>query len=520
MESHYKENSLLPLPEVVGAPSVVNAGGDSLNLVDDRVLGRAPIRVEGDQTQEITAQNPFVGTTRTVRSPTTNATARITSKPILNITLSEEEELMKSSDEEEMPPDRGKKRLPVLDRIREERVHSTPRSDKDRGIGGSNSESSHSTPGKSRESDGRNSNRENPFKANESHRNQPARRRQTKSNLRKEELRHANFFMRKREESLAAGRELTKADQEHYVWSMKIFKKYEEQDNNEASTSAASGKRNRSHDTSGRGEHKKPKRQAPEKDDKRGVEVNRSKPSADTGRNKKYLDNLPLNEVLKEDLKIVIVDKNEIDLRINQDNYSRIEEAIFTGLYSWITKHPDRNAPIFSSSEKFRGYTVISCDCDYSLKFLRETVGNMGNLWKDAKLDVMLLRELPALPKAYINIPLSVDKKQLEEEFGVMTLSILRAQNRDVPIHKWKILRVGNIIRRSVLLTFAIDKESLITLGKKGNKLTFCMRELRIDTRKGGLIIDEEGDKVESSIEELMESAHIDEAVPTNPPPT
>lgn len=59
---------------------------------------------------------------------------------------------------------------------------------------------------------------------------------------------------------------------------------------------------------------------------------------------------------------------------------------------------------------------------------------------------------------------------------------------------------MGRIIYRSVLLTFAIDKESLIALD---NRLT-CLRRLKVDARKCELVIEEEVDKKESILEELI----------------
>lgn len=39
------------------------------------------------------------------------------------------------------------------------------------------------------------------------------------------------------------------------------------------------------------------------------------------------------NEILK--LKDVVVDDNKIDLRISHDNYRKVENAIFKGLFEW-----------------------------------------------------------------------------------------------------------------------------------------------------------------------------------------
>ena len=38
-------------------------------------------------------------------------------------------------------------------------------------------------------------------------------------------------------------------------------------------------------------------------------------------------------------------------------------------------------------------------------------VENAGELWKGAKLDVVLLRELPSVPKLYLPVPVNVDTK-------------------------------------------------------------------------------------------------------------
>ncbi|KAL5277618.1 hypothetical protein ACFFRR_002693 [Megaselia abdita] len=343
---------------------------------------------------------------------------------------------------------------------------------------------------------------------------------------RREELRHANFFLRKYDESIATGRELTIKDLEHREWALDIIKKYETLDNKESSSSGSvmkkhssdgAGKRSWSPDASRRGDEKKQRRDIPtssRRHEEKRVEANHSKPSGskknDQGR-VRFIDQMPLSELLKQDLKVVIVDKNETDLRINPDNYSRVEKGILKELFEWIKSHPSRVAPVFSSQERFRGYKVVSCDSQGSVEFLKAAVGRMASPWRNAKLEVRYLRELPGMPKAYVNIPLSVDDKQVDREFGEMTLTILKAQNPDIPMGNWTLLRVGKIIRRATLMTFAIDKGSFAALDTKGHTLTFGTENVRVDTSKGGLIIDEVKDREESIIEHRMESARDDE---------
>lgn len=443
-------------------------------------------------------------------------------------TWSEEEELLRSGDELSHPQkDAGIASGSGRDLGNAAKGHSTPRSGKDR-------EGGWKVVG-----------RRNPFREREKAS------RMSPSNQRREDMRHSRFFIRKYEETMAAGREPTPTDLDHYQWALSTMEKYDSLDKREANSSAAdSGKRNRSHDASGREDAKKAKRNTPtdakgvsrakdtrhgggsssgskEKETQRGsgskaTETHRKQTAVGTKKHPipprfKFLDNLPLNEIVKLDLKVAIVDKSTTDLRISPENYGRVESAIFDGIYDLITKQPLCKAPVFSSKERFRGYIVVNCDCQSSVEFLKATVGKMGAPWKDAQLEVMLLRELPALPKAFVNIPLSVDTKQVGREFGERTLAVLKAQNLDMPMMSWKLLRVGNIVKRSVLMTFAIDKESLVALDKKGDVLNLCMREVRVYTSKGGLIIDEEKDKEESIIADLMEEDPAVDNCPSEP---
>ncbi|KMQ87435.1 isoform c [Lasius niger] len=361
-------------------------------------------------------------------------------------------------------------------------------------------------------------------------------------NIRREDLRNARFYLRRHDESIANERALSSKDKDHYEWAIKTLKKYETLDEGESSSSK---KRDRSMDLSGRGDEKKfrvgekssgsryassrheeDKRKQRLKESSREAKPGKAegKPSAkskETDRRGrldkvKHLDNVPLNEILKQDLKVCMVDKSAVDLRIDGDNYSRVERAVFDALVKWVEMHPSSPAPVFSSNERFRGYRVITCDSLSSVEFLREAVSKLPNLWKDAQLTVMLLREIPALPKAFINIPLSVDDKQVGVEFGSQALSVLRAQNPSVPIINWKLLRVGKIQRRVVLLTFAIDRESLTALSDKGHKVSFCMGERKVVTSKGGLNT-EECEKEESILEEMMEKAQIDDPLGDDP---
>ncbi len=52
---------------------------------------------------------------------------------------------------------------------------------------------------------------------------------------------------------------------------------------------------------------------------------------------------MPLNELHKQNLKVVIVDKGAGDLKISQNNYSSVNTFICNMLFNWIAN----NRPYF-----------------------------------------------------------------------------------------------------------------------------------------------------------------------------
>lgn len=61
----------------------------------------------------------------------------------------------------------------------------------------------------------------------------------------------------------------------------------------------------------------------------------------------------------------------------------------------------------------------------------------------------------------------------MEEQFGNKTRSVLKGQDNDIPMDKWKLTRVGKVIRRSVFITFPVDKEYFYILERKGFQLIY-----------------------------------------------
>lgn len=63
---------------------------------------------------------------------------------------------------------------------------------------------------------------------------------------------------------------------------------------------------------------------------------------------------------------------------------------------------------------KFRGFYVITSE--------------MGSFWEGGKLDVKLLREMPALLKVIIGVPMQSDDEKDKYYFGKMVLVVIKSQ--------------------------------------------------------------------------------------------
>ena len=107
---------------------------------------------------------------------------------------------------------------------------------------------------------------------------------------------------------------------------------------------------------------------------------------------------------------------------------------------------------------------MISCDSPTLVTSIKEAVGNMASLWESAQLAVLLLRELPAQPKAYVRTPISLDDEQIGKEFGEMTLAIFKAHKSSIPMESWVFLRVGKIIKlrvQSCLICMGLESQTV-----------------------------------------------------------
>lgn len=103
-------------------------------------------------------------------------------------------------------------------------------------------------------------------------------------------------------------------------------------------------------------------------------------------------------------------------------NPERKDAIVCTAVWTTRTKSPSEKVTKSSSMLTWR----MVCLCPR----------RMGSM---AKLKVMLLRELQALPEVHVCITKPAKIKQVEIDFGVKSLTVLKPQNPGIPTKDWRL---------------------------------------------------------------------------------
>lgn len=193
-------------------------------------------------------------------------------------------------------------------------------------------------------------------------------------------------------------------------------------------------------------------------------------------------DGLSFSELSKMTLKVTIVDANAPELRITLKQFSDIEYAIQDAM--WERIDADNNKSYFvgaSMDERFRGYRIISCGSEETLKFLKDTVSGLGELWPGANIQVRHLLELPKAPLIKLNLPVR-DMSNAKKVLG-----ILMANNSDLPIKNWKLTQIGKPFDGRIPVLFRVDENTIRLLEEKGFKIIYGIRSVMVNVQQSDL---------------------------------
>lgn len=214
------------------------------------------------------------------------------------------------------------------------------------------------------------------------------------------------------------------------------------------------------------------------------------------------LDKLPYCDVVKLSMRLVIVDIGSPDWRISIDKFQKIEKHIIKQLYKFVVENPTNVVgPAYTMNEKLRGHHIITCDSQAAVDFIRFAVGNAGQLWEGADLQVKELHELPLPIKMFVAIP----NVEGEKDQNKIIMALLRIQNPLLKVERWKILNQVNLPNSNrILYTFIIDLDSRNIIEKNDHFLHYGVRRCKVKITKDHNQESDEKELINQLVEHLM----------------
>lgn len=213
------------------------------------------------------------------------------------------------------------------------------------------------------------------------------------------------------------------------------------------------------------------------------------------------IDGLAYNEIVKQNLKVSIIDANAHDLKMSVEHFSKVEGGIQKIMFKMLLDKKIQHFPAFKMNERYRGFRIITCETSEALSFLKNAVGELEELWTGAKLEVRHLHELPTSPLIKTNLPMmNMDIK--------MVMGLLSMNNKDLPVDKWKLVGFGRNQGGRIPVVFRVDGNSVKTLEKNNMEMGFCLRSVVVKVLATNL--QEEMNAKEVSVEEVKEDPICD----------
>ncbi|XP_041565055.1 uncharacterized protein LOC121467547 [Drosophila elegans] len=180
-----------------------------------------------------------------------------------------------------------------------------------------------------------------------------------------------------------------------------------------------------------------------------------------------------LNEVVEDNLVMALVDELHDDGRLLNEKWEEIESILADMVTDRLMAVPQGPIPSFDSSEVIRGHRVIRCDDGFSKIFLAECVSRIGDSWNGLRIRLVHASQIPRRPQARIWLP----KGQTDY---TRVMSCLRAQNLDVDMSDWVILRAEEVLKASQPFVLLINHRCLPQLEASDYKVRYGIRMAKV----------------------------------------
>lgn len=221
-----------------------------------------------------------------------------------------------------------------------------------------------------------------------------------------------------------------------------------------------------------------------ESEDKRNTQSNESNETKSTMKRQRSGESTPtptnitkrrktFAEVLSDDLKVLIIDKNSIN---------GIDE-VSAGIL---------DVPNYHASKYLFNKIKVVCADAFSLQWLKQMVSNLPTLWEGMALDVVPLvnktgrpkplrepkKKLPRRPSIKFFVPDGM--KKLDFDGVVKRLAIL---NRTVSVSNWTMWK-EEMVNNGMFYNVSVDESDIEEINKKGGRLHFYFTTIKIITPK------------------------------------
>lgn len=133
---------------------------------------------------------------------------------------------------------------------------------------------------------------------------------------------------------------------------------------------------------------------------------------------------------------------------------------------------------------------LMACVDERSALLLKLAIGAIGEIWEGARLDVVLVSEIPRRPRSIVTIPA---EPSAPEEI----LKIIQCCNPQLPTHNWKVVKVSAAEGSSRTAIVILNQDSLKPLREKQGKIYYGFSTILLRVYRG----DDKGDPAPKVVE-------------------
>lgn len=179
------------------------------------------------------------------------------------------------------------------------------------------------------------------------------------------------------------------------------------------------------------------------------------------------------NMAKSDNLTMALVDELHEDGRLLNERWQEVEAQLAYMVTDRVMAMPGGPVPSFDSSDVVRGHRVIRCEDGFSKVFLSDCVAAISNSWHDMRIKLVHVSDVPFAPQARIWLPTGqTDHNRI--------MICLRAQNLNVDMSDWSILRAEEVMEISQSFLLLINRRCIPQLDAVDYKLRYGIRMAQI----------------------------------------